>query len=86
MSQFSSALTQEDQCAVMCILSHGGDGFLCGSDGNKVDVNELLQPLNNINCKKMATKPKILIIQTCQGGEYNECIVSSVGSSIVSVW
>ena len=60
--------------AVLCILSHGGIGFVYGGDGEKAQNNSLSQWLDNNHCKAMANKPKLVIIQACQGGElFNFC-------------
>ena len=71
-------IEDDDQIAVLCILSHGEDGYVYGCDGNTVPVNEILQSLDNTRCVQMAGKPKIVIIQTCQGGEldYLKCKTS----------
>ena len=70
MERFAGMLTQSDLCAVVCILSHGGDGFIYGSDGKTVSINDLLQCLNNTNCAPMAGKPKVVVLQSCQGCKY----------------
>ena len=68
MKEFSTKLVATDQCAVLCLLSHGGDGFIYGSDGDKLDIRKLLSNLDNANCPQMKGKPKVIIIQACQGG------------------
>ena len=67
---FAASLQTTDQCAVLVILSHGKEGFVFGSDGNKIFISQILEHLNNVNCPKMEGKPKIIIIQACQGGKY----------------
>ena len=66
---FALSLETTDQCAVLVLLSHGREGFIYGSDGNKVELCKLFGKLNNKNCKKMAGKPKLVIVQACQGGK-----------------
>ena len=68
-------LTEEDQLAVLCILSHGGDQTIYGTDGKSITVMELLKSFDNFNCVQMAGKPKIAIVQACQGGSYLHIIV-----------
>ena len=70
MEQFAAMLTKEDQCALVFILSHGGDGVLFGSDGDKVSVNYLLQQLDNTSCTNMKGKPKLVFLQSCQTSKY----------------
>ena len=67
VKRFSDLLTKTDRCAVLCILSHGGDGFVYGIDGKQVKINCLLSHLDNKNCKQMMNKPKIVIVQACNG-------------------
>ena len=43
--------------AVLCILSHGGKGFVYGSDGGKVKVEGLTKHLDNRSCRAMAGNP-----------------------------
>ena len=68
-------LDEEDPCAILAILTHGGDGVVYGSDGNhstgtgRVNVDTILGYLSNAECPKMAGKPKITLLQACQGGK-----------------
>ena len=54
---------------MLCILSHGGKGFVYGCGGGKVAIDELTKHLDNRNCRVMAGKPKLIIVQTCQGSK-----------------
>lgn len=49
---------------IICILSHGNDGFVYGSDSLPIYIDDLKK---EICCKELLNKPKILIIQACQG-------------------
>ena len=71
VKDFASSLEVGHQCAVLIILSHGSDGYVHGSDGHehRVPIEKLVEYLDNIHCVQMAGKPKIIIIQACQGGE-----------------
>ena len=68
MKKFRDKLTEDDQIAVLCILSHGVERGVYGCDGELVPVAELIPELDNDGCPKMRGKPKIIIIQACQGG------------------
>jgi len=70
VKEFAAKLTVTDQCVVLCILSHGGDGFIYGSDGAKIDTRKLLSNLDNVNCPNMKGKPKVIILQACQGSKF----------------
>ena len=67
ISQFSELLGEEDQCAVVCVLGHSENGSLFGRDGVRVRPCDLLRPMNSSNCVQMAGKPKIVVLQTCDG-------------------
>ena len=69
MKEFSTLLTDTDQMAVLCVLSHGTRDCVYGSDGRVVSRYTLRDCLNNGNCTAMLGKPKILIIQACLTGK-----------------
>ncbi|XP_006825255.1 caspase-3-like, partial [Saccoglossus kowalevskii] len=54
-------------CIIVCILSHGEEGVVCGVDGNRVIVKDLTSHFNAIACPSLMGKPKLFFIQACQG-------------------
>jgi hypothetical protein len=57
---------------VCCILSHGGktssgQEYVSGSDSKKVLIDDISHKLDATNCRTLATKPKIFIVQACRG-------------------
>ena len=68
VQKFSQMLEQEDQMAVLCLLSHGANGFIYGYDGELVSSRQLTDRFNNVNCKPMDGKPKVVLVQSCQIG------------------
>ena len=53
---------------VVCLLSHGGLGTVYGTDYKAVNVLELQYEIfNSETCPDLNDKPKIFIIQACQG-------------------
>ncbi|XP_046449952.1 uncharacterized protein LOC124198235 isoform X2 [Daphnia pulex] len=54
---------------VVCILSHGDEGVVEGVDGESIKINELKYKFNSNDCPTLNGKPKIWIIQACQGNE-----------------
>ncbi|XP_066297078.1 uncharacterized protein [Branchiostoma lanceolatum] len=68
-------------CFVCCIMTHGDQGKVCGKDGSAIDILELIKPVSGCSCpplagkpKKcygacLAGKPKVFIVQACQGGD-----------------
>ena len=70
MMEFKAVLEEKDDIAVLCLLSHGSRDQIYGCDGKTVKIADITGALNNINCRIMAGKPKIIINQACQGGMY----------------
>jgi hypothetical protein len=55
---------------VLCVLSHGARGKVYGVDGAAVEVDKhIIQLFNGTVCPTLINKPKIIIIQACQGGK-----------------
>ena len=57
-----------------CILSHGIDGRVYGSDSKPVNLDAIATMLNAKNCKTLAGKPMMFIIQACRGLELVELV------------
>ena len=56
---------------VVCILTHGVENELYGSDEELIPVSEVFKPFNGYNCPSLVSKPKIFIIQACRGGVFD---------------
>ncbi|XP_061696925.1 caspase-8 isoform X2 [Syngnathoides biaculeatus] len=54
-------------CLVCCVLSHGAKESVYGVDGDAVNLAELMQPFNGLQCPSLKGKPKLFFIQACQG-------------------
>ncbi|XP_033764175.1 caspase-2-like [Pecten maximus] len=59
-------------CCVVCLLSHGEEGYLFGTDGNKLKLDDIFALFDNNSCKSLIGKPKIFFIQACRGGALDE--------------
>nr|AMA01983.1 caspase 8 [Hippocampus abdominalis] len=57
----------EEDALVVCVLSHGDNGCVHGSDGEAVSLQELTQPFTSGFAPTLAGKPKLYFIQACQG-------------------
>ena len=58
-----------DICAV-CIMSHGDNNLIEGSDGCMVDIeNDIFHKFSNDYCRSMRGKPKLFVFQACRGTE-----------------
>ena len=56
-------------CFVCCVLSHGDLGQVYGSDGVPVDIKQLTFSVKPKSCHSLTGKPKVFIIQACQGDQ-----------------
>ena len=57
---------------MIVILSHGFHGRIIGTDGIRIDVNDIVEILSAVNLPAFKNKPKILILHTCQEEEDDE--------------
>uniref|UniRef100_A0A5F8GUU8 Caspase-3 n=1 Tax=Monodelphis domestica TaxID=13616 RepID=A0A5F8GUU8_MONDO len=55
---------------VCVILSHGEEGVIFGTD-DSVELKELTYFFKGYKCKSLTGKPKLFIIQACQGREFD---------------
>ncbi|XP_045025581.1 uncharacterized protein LOC116936077 isoform X4 [Daphnia magna] len=54
-------------CLVVCLLSHGIENAILCSDRRYVNINELKYEFSLNKCPTLYGKPKIFIVQACQG-------------------
>uniref|UniRef100_UPI0035900CD6 caspase-8-like n=2 Tax=Myxine glutinosa TaxID=7769 RepID=UPI0035900CD6 len=71
-------------CAFFCcILSHGEDSCVLGVDGEKVLLQSLTSTVAGNNCAGLLYKPKVFIIQACQGNaEQLRCHLPQLGDLV----
>ena len=59
----------DEDCFIVFILTHGSKGFVYGTDGGKLSIeDDIVAPFCGDRCKSLLNKPKIFFIQACQGG------------------
>ncbi|XP_071791890.1 uncharacterized protein [Asterias amurensis] len=61
-------------CFVCCIMSHGELGAVHGTDGESVEIQEILALFKSVSCRSLNGKPKLFFIQACQGTVHQEGI------------
>ena len=54
---------------ILCVLSHGVNGFIFGVDGERIAIDTITSKFDGNNCPALSGKPKVFIIQACQGGK-----------------
>ncbi|XP_028984870.1 caspase-2 isoform X2 [Betta splendens] len=57
-----------DSC-VLCLLSHGVEGAVYGTDGQLLQLDWVFEAFDNAHCPLLQNKPKMFFIQACRGEE-----------------
>lgn len=65
-----------DSC-VVCLLSHGVEGAIYGTDGQLLQLDWVFKAFDNANCPLLQNKPKMFFIQACRG-EDMDCGVEQI--------
>ncbi|XP_037532145.1 caspase-2 [Nematolebias whitei] len=65
-----------DSC-VVCLLSHGVDGAVYGTDGQLLQLDWVFQTFDNARCPLLQNKPKMFFVQACRGDEM-DCGVEQI--------
>ncbi|CAG2230422.1 CASP2 [Mytilus edulis] len=55
--------------------SHGEEGYIFGTDGRKIFLDNIMSLFENGHCKDLRGKPKIFIIQACRGEALDSGVV-----------
>ncbi|KAK0149703.1 Caspase-2 [Merluccius polli] len=67
-----------DSC-VLCLLSHGVDGAVYGTDGELLKLDWVFEAFDNSHCPLLQNKPKMFFIQACRGDEMDCGVVQTDG-------
>lgn len=65
-----------DSC-VVCLLSHGVEGAVYGTDGQLLQLDWVFKAFDNARCPLLQNKPKMFFIQACRGEEM-DCGVEQI--------
>ncbi|KAJ8252904.1 hypothetical protein GJAV_G00206850 [Gymnothorax javanicus] len=65
---------EHGDCFVCCVLSHGEEQGVYGSDGVLLPIKDILSPFNAAACPSLADRPKVFFIQACQGERVQEAV------------
>ena len=52
---------------VCCLLSHGSNGGIFGTDSVLVEIKDITSMFKGVACPSLAHKPKLFFIQACRG-------------------
>ncbi|CAH3198680.1 unnamed protein product, partial [Porites evermanni] len=62
-------------CFVLCLMSHGLEGFVYGADGERVLLETVRGFFSNSRCSTLKGKPKLFVIQACRGNDKDKGVV-----------
>nr|XP_015805662.2 caspase-2 isoform X2 [Nothobranchius furzeri] len=62
---------------VVCLLSHGVEGAVYGTDGQLLQLDWVFEAFDNARCPLLQNKPKMFFIQACRGEEL-DCGVEQI--------
>ncbi|CAH3026111.1 unnamed protein product [Porites evermanni] len=62
-------------CFVLCLMSHGLEGFVYGADGERVLLEDVCGFFSNSRCRTLKGKPKLFVIQACRGRDKDKGVV-----------
>ncbi|XP_041649082.1 caspase-2 isoform X2 [Cheilinus undulatus] len=69
-----------DSC-VVCLLSHGVEGAIYGTDGELLQLDWVFEAFDNAHCPLLQNKPKMFFIQACRGEEM-DCGVEQIDGPV----
>ncbi|XP_034559170.1 caspase-8-like [Notolabrus celidotus] len=61
---------------ICCILSHGRKGVVLGIDGQPLAIKEMTRTFKATDQSALTGKPKVFLIQACQGGQIQGGVLS----------
>uniref|UniRef100_A0A4W5JJ07 Caspase 2, apoptosis-related cysteine peptidase n=1 Tax=Hucho hucho TaxID=62062 RepID=A0A4W5JJ07_9TELE len=64
---------------VVCLLSHGVEGAIYGTDGQLLQLDWVFEAFDNAHCPLLQNKPKMFFIQACRGEEMDCGVEQSDG-------
>ncbi|TNN81137.1 Caspase-2 [Liparis tanakae] len=67
--------------SVVCLLSHGVEGAIYGTDGQLLQLDWVFESFDNARCPLLQNKPKMFFIQACRGEEM-DCGVEQIDGPV----
>jgi hypothetical protein len=76
MCENESKLDVRSSVFVLCILSHGRKDVILGTDGEELALDDIMTIFDGRNCAHLLNKPKLFLVQACQGDAKTEGVKS----------
>ncbi|KAM3917376.1 caspase-8-like [Leptodactylus fuscus] len=71
---YSEINHEQNNCFICCVLSHGDQGIIYGTDGESVPIRNLTLSFSRSRCSTLTGKPKLFFIQACQGKKHHQLV------------
>uniref|UniRef100_A0A8C3TLT2 Caspase-8 n=1 Tax=Catharus ustulatus TaxID=91951 RepID=A0A8C3TLT2_CATUS len=81
VKEYSKKDHRNMDCFVCFIFSHGEKDKIKGVDDECVNIEELISCFTGTKCPSLAGKPKVFIIQACQGSKHHPSVTVEADSS-----
>ncbi|NXU39630.1 CASP8 protein, partial [Drymodes brunneopygia] len=81
VKEYSKKDHRNMDCFVCFIFSHGEKDKIKGVDDECVNIEDLVSCFTGTNCPSLAGKPKVFIIQACQGSVHHPSVTVEADSS-----
>ncbi|NWW35075.1 CASP8 protein, partial [Panurus biarmicus] len=81
VKEYSKKDHRNMDCFVCFIFSHGEKDKIKGVDDECVNIEDLISCFTGTNCPSLAGKPKVFIIQACQGSAHHPSVTVEPDSS-----
>ncbi|NXY53681.1 CASP8 protein, partial [Callaeas wilsoni] len=81
VKEYSKKDHRNMDCFVCFIFSHGEKDKIKGVDDECVNIEDLVSCFTGTNCPSLAGKPKVFIIQACQGSVHHPSVLIEPDSS-----
>jgi len=69
LGHYCLGYSKEIDSLFVCFLTHGGDGYICGNDYNRIRHSELSKIFSQTGCVYKSI-PKVIINQACSGRSF----------------
>ncbi|XP_017275809.1 caspase-8-like [Kryptolebias marmoratus] len=71
---------------VCCILSHGAKGEVLGTDSEPLAIKDVTRAFKATEQSALTGKPKVFLIQACQGGQIQQGVLMKDGETYRDPW
>ncbi|EEB19430.1 caspase-8, putative [Pediculus humanus corporis] len=80
---YTRAIDKNHSAFILIILSHGSENVIYTSDSQAVDMNTIEMVFQAEICPNLIGKPKIFIVQSCQGEKWQKMCMENENGNIL---